>query len=684
MIPNTHGAFNLAAFILFQYASYSSYVLAQTPPSQDPKNYLAHLAAANSCLRLNETTDAKRWLDEIPREARGWEWNLLKARSDSSIRSMQTVSWTPVRIDLSQDGKRLAAAGSDGFVRIYQADTFELEKEWKVSEQTLYAVRFHPLGKQIAVCARDGSLSAWDIETGNNVWSQKSGGEGLADIVYRPDGQQLLFCSWYRGPNSVVGVVSTWDAQSGQQTWKTDFGVKPIVVARYSPDGKRFAVGTWDAKVGVWSEKELGQPQELNFADRIQYSAIDDIAFSPDGGKIAAATKSGTPRVWTLDSTDEPVDFFGHSNAVFSVAFSGDGRWLLSGGSDGVLTVWNIERRIPVHRYYGHGSRIASMVVDSRSQSIITASADNSIRQWDLNQPNSFEASEASQFVYGMVVSEQGKVLVTSGQSPTNVTVWDTTNRKCIRHFPGVSGSVNFLDGDGRDWVVGGNWSGDIVLWNIRTGDVVKQMGSSELGGIQQCALSDDRKWVAASTNKKQVVVWNAESGEVAKTLAFPAGCWGLDFSKDSTALVVGDGQGTVHWLVADDWQEKWTCSAANHQINALQVSPNGDWVATGSEGGLLTIIDVAQRQIRHQIQAHSERIWTLDIAPNGERIATGSSDRKVKTWEPVSGVSLLTLADFAEAIYNLRFSPDGEVLYANSLGSQVHVLSVQSASSIE
>lgn len=676
-------------FLLIAFLITSNSSAQEEDRSAGPQRYLAHLAAANSALRLNETVEAQRWLDEIPTADRGWEWELLHDRSDSSLTTLTTGSWTPVRIDLSPNGQSLAVACSDGFVRLYQASSLALQQEWKISEQAIYAVRFHPQLPQVAACSRDGQISVWDIATSQKLWSTTSGGQGLADMVYHPEGHQLLFCSWYRGPETVLGTVSTWDSQTGKQTWKSDYGVKPIVVARYSPDGKRFAVGTWDALIGVWQVNDLDNPQTLDFSDRVQYSAIDDISFSPDSRYLAAATKNGTPRIWALDGSAPPLDFAGHTNAVFSIAFSPDGKSLLSGGSDGVISVWDIEQRIQTHRFYGHRNRVGSMVVDPDSLILITSSTDATLKRWNLDDARPFADPDAGKFVYGMVIADDGKTLVTAGQSPTNISVWDVEKKACVRNFPGLDGTVNFLDGDGRDWVAGGNWDGELAIWNIRTGEVVRKTGSKELGGIQQCALSEDQRWVAASTNRKQIVVWNAQTGEVANVIAMPSGCWGLDFSPDNSALAVGDGAGLVHWILVANWQTEWTCAAASQQINTIRISPNGDWLAAGSESGMLAIINVkpsptlasneagAQKTATHQIQAHSQRIWSLDISPDGQRIVTGSADLKVKTWDPVSGVSLLTLTDFSEAVYNLRFAPNGRTLFVNSLGSRIHRLSL-------
>ncbi len=68
------------AVILAFISLANSKVSAQQPEKPRAQDYLAHLAAANSALRLNEVTEARHWLDEVPIESRVWEWHVSPIR----------------------------------------------------------------------------------------------------------------------------------------------------------------------------------------------------------------------------------------------------------------------------------------------------------------------------------------------------------------------------------------------------------------------------------------------------------------------------------------------------------------------------------------------------------------------------------------------------------------------------
>ncbi|MEK7728810.1 MAG: hypothetical protein AAB354_10385, partial [candidate division KSB1 bacterium] len=94
------------AFSLFINAAALAQTSSLTPEYQ---SYLAHVAAANASLRLNEAGEAKRWLAAAPMKPRNWEWRYLNARSDNSIAKI-ALDATADEAHFSADGKLLVAA----------------------------------------------------------------------------------------------------------------------------------------------------------------------------------------------------------------------------------------------------------------------------------------------------------------------------------------------------------------------------------------------------------------------------------------------------------------------------------------------------------------------------------------------------------------------------------------------
>ncbi|MGH8015670.1 MAG: WD40 repeat domain-containing protein, partial [Candidatus Zixiibacteriota bacterium] len=324
------------------------------------QSYLAHIAAANASLRLNEPVEARRWLELAPAHWRGWEYRYLMAMSDKSLGVFDSLSSQPMSQDYSSDGRFLATACEDSTVRIYDLESSKVKVKLAGHRGAVYSAQFFPGGEKILTCSRDSLIRTWNIE-GELLNEANAGGHGLQYADISPAGDRIAYASWKRTDTGVIGIVSLWDANTFEKTWETDFDVKPIVKVKFSPDGSQFAVGTWGWKVGVWETANPVESAVFDFDDVPTYSAIDDIAFSPDGKKIAAASRNGSPRVWSLETGEKILELHGHDKPVMSITFSPDGNQIYTGGSDASVAIWNADTGIKLGRLFGHGNSVNSI-----------------------------------------------------------------------------------------------------------------------------------------------------------------------------------------------------------------------------------------------------------------------------------------------------------------------------------
>ncbi|MCI0461123.1 MAG: serine/threonine protein kinase [Gemmataceae bacterium] len=252
-------------------------------------------------------------------------------------------------VAFSPDGKRLASAGQDGTVRVWDARTGQPLLTLRGHPGAVLGVAFSPDGTRLASAARDQTVKVWDAQSGKELLTLRGHTEEPRCVAFSLDGQRLASAARDR-------TVRLWEARTGQQTLTLQGHTDGVYGVAFNPDGKTLASASRDETVKVW-DAELGR--ELRTL-RGHTGAVLSVAFSPDGKLLASASEDRTARVWVVAAGREGFRL-GHHAAVTSVAFSPDGRRLLTGSKDGEAFLWDVVTGRPLAVTPPGGSPVASL-----------------------------------------------------------------------------------------------------------------------------------------------------------------------------------------------------------------------------------------------------------------------------------------------------------------------------------
>ncbi len=153
----------------------------------------------------------------------------------------------------------------------------------------------------------------------------------INSIAFSPDSQTIA-------TGNDDGSISLWEVATGQEVKRLAGHTESVWSVAYSPDGKTLASGSGDKTVRVW---EVATGQEVKRLAG-HTSRVGSVAYSPDGKTLASGSDDKTVRVWEVATGQEVKRLAGHTSIVESVAYSPDGKTLASGSSDNTVRVWEV------------------------------------------------------------------------------------------------------------------------------------------------------------------------------------------------------------------------------------------------------------------------------------------------------------------------------------------------------
>jgi WD40 repeat protein len=505
------------------------------------------------------------------------------------------------------------AMGTSSMLKIWDIETGEERLQTEFSENGGGLLSFSPDGKWLA-CPNAGTVELREVSSGNVAKKLPVGGTNC--LEFRPDSLQLAIAS-------TAGSVTLWDLVSGQQVQTLHGHAQSVYSISYRSDGMELATSGSDATIRLWETATGRETRVYRFRDNHSTVAFDRndlrLVTITGGGYNNEPVRKPLPReltVWDAKTSPgvaifQPPDGRGQAGrSAYELEFNHDGS-LLACGRGNRLVIWDTATQQIVQTLFDKDHRptvqMIGIAFDAAGGRVAAGYADSesTAKVWDV---------KTGQLLYNLV-GHRGRVhsvafspddltLATASQDAT-VRIWSLQDGKLMAELKVAEQDARpltkiiFRPG-GRELAVGTR-GGSIQIWDLATRKLRTAIGPKQ--DTYSIAYSRDGGRIASGANTK-VTIWNANTGELIREFkGHTAGVFDLCFSPDGRRLFsLGLGEARI-W---DSESGQQILMLSKVYGGAVRLDPKGNRIATFASSGIPQIWDASRFAIPANLPAVS------------------------------------------------------------------------------
>lgn len=286
---------------------------------------------------------------------------------------------------------------------------------------------------------------------------------------------------------------------------------------------------------------------------------------------------------------------------------------------------------------------IWSVSISSDEQKLAVGLDNGSIVVIPLSEGEDFLAPEAFQMneqeILAVAFSPQQPALLAAASADSTVQLWDVETGEMLHnlneHTDEVSALAFHPDGS---ILVSGSADGTVRLWDVETGDATGVLGG-ENGWVLTAAFSPDGTELATGTIDGTIQIWDVARLTKLDTLqAHEDWTSSVAYSPSADLLASASYDGSVLLWKLDE--QSSTSPTENQEylptgvVNSVAFDASGRYLFGGQHNGSLLVWDLINPEMHSVLLGHDDAIRSIDISPMGNYVATGALDGMVHIYK--------------------------------------------------
>jgi WD40 repeat protein len=577
----------------------------------------------------------------------------------------------------SPDGKLLAASAYH-YIVVWDRATGKRVHLLTGHKPDSAMLTFTPDSKRLLSMGKEFII--WDAATGRELTRRDETGRVAEAKAFSPDLSRVAMIE--KGVNSSFWVHDLKQPNKELTAFrgeKDDF----VVDIAWSPDGKRLASACFEGPIRIWDAISVRALREFKCAE----AKVHCVTWWPDGKRIVIGDDAGRVRVLDAESGKEALKLVEVEGprSVFQIRFTPDGKRIVATTST-AIQVWDAASGKHLRRIdFAEGQFVTCLCISPDGSEVASYEGAGTIRRYDLNTGRLLSPRPGPESGgVGLAVSPTGAQLIAAGFD-ASVQTWSVEDGRSLRSFrtDGKGWMAVRLSADGSRAAARSSDS-SVTIWDVSSGKKLKTL-TANLPWLGSHVLSHDGRYCAADFANERVAIWDTASGKLIQSLK-PGYVSSVNISPDGRLLALLHDAVVEIWDVGRGKKQYAMAPPQGAKYSNAEFSTDGRDLALLADDGSYRLVEAVSG--KEVIEGKlPEAVSSVTFSP-GARVLACELGHDVRQWHIVEFIDLATgktlsprRAEFG--VSSVVFAPDGQNLYAGCTDGTILCWKVPALSAI-
>ncbi|MDR3576901.1 MAG: hypothetical protein P4L50_23795 [Anaerolineaceae bacterium] len=500
-------------------------------------------------------------------------------------------------------------------------------------------------GKFLAAGGLDNLVYLWDLESGQAPISYK----GHSDVI-----SQVAFsaCEDILASSAEDGIIRIWNFSNKDVSYclyQNEFGFNHIA---FSDNGKYLISWGQDATIRVWdpwTHQELKHYNDDPSSAKKTYP-IHSVAINSNGNYLAYSA-GGLNNISIIKTNiDENIlELTGHTNAINVISFNRDKPILYTGSTDNTIRIWDLPSGSETIRFDSdYTGGVNCLAISQERNLLVSGGYDCKIHFWNMSTGEQIDClnleNKISLGIHGIYFANQNNQIVFNSDREVVFGNWENPSENPFHFYPCDGCIQNLCSSSDQkyystlSWNIGSSMMHDISLNDSSNGKQVWRISTEDL--ILAQAISPDNHYLAFGGKKSSITLVDFINGREIRNLYGHKGTvHALSFSPDCKYIISGSGDGTVRCWEVETGMQISQIGPYRDKFFSLAISPDSAFCALGTNFGQIGIMKMGSDKLIKIINSHSSSVSCLMFTPDNKLLFSGSADGTIRAWDYLESI---------------------------------------------